>query len=390
MPEPLIYCECGNQIDPAYVGASRSWTTGEMLCEHCGTSEDMVHCSNCSFVCTAETIRTGPDGECLCSGCWDSLQSQGLIHTCAECSIHVAPPNIIIARSRYYCPDCAPGNSQPVHNYTYNPNWQFRDTAGDNSTELYLGMEIEVDTTNHTREERTIRNELPDWLYIKSDSSLLEGGRSGFEIVTHPLSIRWIGEHLSEWDNILQTLYDSGVRAKETPTCGFHIHMSKAAFTSFTLYKFLKLVYGNPNLIMLVSQRDRESLQRWASLSISQSSLITRVKQCGQNRNDRHCAVNLGRDTTVELRVFKGSINPLTFRKNIEFATAAYIYARDHTPNELSGTEFSRWVLNHDKEFRTLARFLNSPESERESLFGYDAPQAYPIDWTRGVKIACA
>jgi hypothetical protein len=259
-------------------------------------------------------------------------------------------------------------------------------TSGEEpSTELFLGFEVEVDWTQLNRNQRQLAlNLCPDWTYLKKDSSV-----EGFEIVSHPCSLRWLRENIGQWDTLFEGLYNMGVRSGETTTCGLHIHMSKAAFGAFHLYKLLKLFYGNPGLVTVLSQRDYASLSRWANLDVAQRTLIYRAKARDQNGNDRHCAVNLKRTETVEVRVFKGTLNPLAFRKAVETVTAAYEFSKDYPKEHMTEEPFLQYVQQCAKKYPTLSAFLSASEEERTAVFGGDMPQYVPMTMAKGPKLPC-
>jgi len=259
----------------------------------------------------------------------------------------------------YLCERCERNGNHLIHDYTYEPELTFYETIKDKRTELFYGIELEVEVLPDFRIPDVIRK-LPDFTYVKSDSSIMRG----FEIVSHPATYNWLLEHIDDWNNILD-IRNYGCRSYNTRTCGMHIHMSKAAFGRHHLYKYLYFMYNpvNKTAITQISQREDCLLDRWSGfnndLRMIKAKALTRAEV-----GDRHTAVGLGRISTVELRIFRGTLNPVAFWKNIEFAHALYNFTKDNGLKSMIWIMFIEYVKANKRDYPNLNKFLFCEQTE--------------------------
>lgn len=259
----------------------------------------------------------------------------------------------------FLCERCERNGNHLIHDYTYEPELTFYETIKDKRTELFYGIELEVEVLPEFRVPDVIKR-LPDFTYVKSDSSI----NRGFEIVTHPATYNWLLEHTDDWQNILD-IRNYGCRSYNTETCGMHIHMSKAAFGRHHLYRYLYFIYNPVNKIAIsqISQRKDELLERWSGFNNDLE--VIKNKAIFRNEvGDRHTAVGLGRRATVELRIFRGTLNPHGFWKNIEFAHALYNFTKDNGLNSMIWVMFIAYVKANKQDYPNLNKFLFCEQTE--------------------------
>lgn len=251
------------------------------------------------------------------------------------------------------CARCERNGYHLIHEYSYEPELTFYETAKDKRTELYYGIELEVEVLPEFRIPDIIKR-LPDFIYVKSDSSILRG----FEIVTHPATYNWLLDHTEDWQNILD-IRNYGCRSYNTQTCGMHIHMSKAAFGRHHLYKYLYFIYNPVNKVAItqISQRKDNLLARWSGFNNDMRTIKDKAFSRAEV-GDRHTAVGLGRLNTVELRIFRGTLRPVSFWKNIEFAHALYNFTRDNGLSNMIWIKFIEYVRIHKRSYPNLSNFL--------------------------------
>ena len=259
----------------------------------------------------------------------------------------------------YLCDNCYRDGNHLIHDYTYEPELTFYETIKDKRTELFYGIELEVEVLQDFMIPDVI-DRLPDFTYVKRDSSI----ERGFEIVTHPATYSWLLEHIDDWNNILD-IRNYGCRSYNTTTCGMHIHMSKAAFGRHHLYKYLYFMYNpvNKTAITQISQREDCSLNRWSGFNNDLRMIKAKAFSRGEV-GDRHTAVGLGRMNTVELRIFRGTLNPVGFWKNIEFAHALYNFTKDNGLKSMIWIMFIEYVKTNKRDYPNLNKFLFSEQTE--------------------------
>lgn len=212
------------------------------------------------------------------------------------------------------------------HNYRPEPIFHKAGDDGPN-TRLFFGVELEIEgggeTHVHCDQILTIPNpsdKPPEHVaYGKHDGSV----DRGFEIVTHPASYNY---HIQTfpWDEMLAECKRLGYR-RNPNTCGLHVHISKNFFGQSELrqdlgvMKLLFLVERFWDYLLTFSRRTEEQLERWASrygMQETPRKLLEYAKH--QNSSSRYKAVNLANDHTVEIRLFRGTLEPHIIKATIQ------------------------------------------------------------------------
>ena len=148
-------------------------------------------------------------------------------------------------------------------------------------------------------------------------------------------------------------------RSFDTNTCGMHVHMNKDVFTETQLYKYLYFIFNNKNFIITISEReDMNKVNRYCSFE-PEKDIITLAKERTNSPGDyRHKAVNLNCPNTVEVRVFRGTLNYGKFMKNIEFCKSLYDYTQICSIRDLTVDRYKEFIKNNEKRYSYLFGFL--------------------------------
>jgi hypothetical protein len=247
-----------------------------------------------------------------------------------------------------------------VLNYSYKPPLTFYGEARDG---LYYGLEIEVETQNDPDRVAGLLHDASNKLvYCKSDSSI----EQGVEIVTYPMSYDYFMENVPDtfWDTLrdegqnYRTNYFETYDPEEEEyveeseivyELGVHIHMSRAAFhRPYHLFKFFKFVYDNPRFVQYIAGREGSFANGHENCSYKitdMGSVYLFDKKTGQERvsyshalwqhaegkpvgGSRYVAVNPQNPATIELRVFKSTVNRRRITAYVQFADALFYYTR--------------------------------------------------------------
>jgi len=202
-------------------------------------------------------------------------------------------------------------------------------------------------------------------MYCKRDGSL----HNGFEVVSHPFSWEWYKDNRKRIDVLLNRLQEKGFRSFTANTCGIHVHLSKKAFSTIHLFKFLKLFYEPKNFkfVKLISQRDAGSSRgdcQWGNYpegqdAKTQQDKVNNKKDCPHKYN-RYTAVNLCNGSTIEVRIFRGNLVPLSFHKNIEFLKACYDFTNRSGIAKVTKERLLLYIANRRKTYKNLYAFLEN------------------------------
>lgn len=247
------------------------------------------------------------------------------------------------------------GNELPsIHNYSHRPSMRFHKINNENENAPFLGIELEVERKNsnglrHRAMAGLIQHE--HW-YFKTDGSLTDG----FEIVSHPMTFNYIKRNESIFSESLKKLVDNGYNSYDANTCGMHIHISKNNFNTWHLYRFLKFFVENKEFIVSISQRKIDKLKKWANIEDdNDASLIYKAKK-KEGNNERYVAINLKNSQTIEIRIFRGTLNFNSYMKNIEFAHSLFMYTKENKDISLDG--FKSYIES-SCDYSNLKKFIN-------------------------------
>lgn len=217
------------------------------------------------------------------------------------------------------CVRCCPEHGPAIEDYGCR-NYPARVPAeAPYSPFLYLGVELEVEmagsqrTVSRDTAARALKRAHGDKVILKHDGSL----SYGFEIVSGPFSLE---HHQAIWGQICRDATRAGCRSWNHQTTGLHVHLSRAWFDTETLARFVTFINSDDTRQAIVQLAGRES-PRYAAL-------IKKTLANALDSQDRYEAVNLCNHSTVEVRIFKGTLKASHVLADIEFCHAAAYWAK--------------------------------------------------------------
>ena len=352
-------CVCGNEREADDMVIHPH--SGEPLCEDCvyscnrcgdiGDSNDSwsdvdsnIWCDNCTdryaSWCDREEAHTEDSsyyvndlGENWCQNCIDSYASW-----CESCDEYTEDG------CQNDCNEDYSDGERVVHDYSYRPDAIFHST--EDNARLFFGMEIEVEAENYDNRREAAqfaqtRLEVETSLgYLKNDGSL----NCGFEVVTHPMTYDFFMNEATEfWDTIDKLKYEFNMKSWATRTCGLHIHISRSGFNGPAhTHRFLNLIYSNQAFYQEMAGRSASSwakfddAQKWnPDTSKWDKSFKHKIADPTTVNTDRYSAVNTNNRATLEMRIFKGSINTTNVRGALGLAHASVEYTRTMSLQEV-------------------------------------------------------
>ena len=315
---------------------------GDTWCEAC-TDRRAYFCDSCEERNSWGTSYVSDRGEDWCESCI------GNTSWCDDCEEYNADG----------CDRCSEdmhNGERIIHDYSYRPDAIFHSTNKDER--LFFGIEIEVEGWESKSDSalHAYQLESMDLAYLKNDGSL----NNGFEIVTHPMSHDFFKNEASEFWGVLEDLrskHGMRVKAWDASTCGLHIHISRTGFSGGShMHRFLNLVYSNPDFYSTLAGR---SSDQWAKFTDIFHKEYVRdangdripyengygyeIKTMRQfkhkldtNRNsDRYSAVNTLNRETLEMRIFRSTVNGDTIKSQLDLAHASVEYTRTLTVQDV-------------------------------------------------------
>lgn len=247
-----------------------------------------------------------------------------------------------------------------------------------------MGIELEVQADRGSERPARISecheyfNEsdptLPGYAMFKRDGSLDD--YSGFEIVT---AARKLEDHVKMfrgWKPVDLTSWDNG-------NCGMHVHIDSRAFSALTLGKFLMFFNDNKNVDFIRDIAGRhpyrdDQAERYAAALDQKLVANPKMVKDRSSNSSRYRMVNVtnlteeeqerldceivreskGSYSTVEVRIFRGTLRKSRLLAQIEFANAAVHFCRTASWQDLSGAAFKAWLAPKAGVFPNLARWL--------------------------------
>ena len=315
----VIFCEdCGDaevDVDSVTIGGRY------IVCQNC--SNHYSSCDSCNELDATSNFYGVDDDYLYCADC-----AGNYTYWCEPCDMR--------HRDEYTC-ESHDEYSTGLHNYSFKPEPRF---YGSDDQNLFFGFELEVESEGNSIIDAVnlVESAWGDFVYLKSDGSL----EHGFEIVSHPFSF----EHYRTINfEVLNHLRGLGFRSWDTQTCGFHLHISKRGFSSNGhIWRFSNLIIGNQKEWAKLAGRTSE---QWSSYSKNRNK-IGKVLT-GKEHPERYVAVNLCNWSTVEVRIFRGSLNVRRIASHIEAIYAAVQYTRNLSFSEVASgalrfDRFADWV----------------------------------------------
>lgn len=300
---------------------------------------------------------------------------------CPECHEYVLPDDLILVpqRERPVCAKCRIRlRRENIKNYSYKPRPKFKvgsshdqfDTDKD-IKELLFGVELEVDKGNDDLECAGEIIQACEDVYCKHDGSL----SCGIEIVSHPATLEY---HLNElgWDRIAEICRKFKFTSHEAKTCGLHVHIGRRqlgandAERENTAGKMVLCMVRHWENMVKFSRRLSSQLN-WAecnkpdlTYASNEDELIGAALETEED--GRYQAVNLCNEATVEIRLFRGTLEVNTIKATLEMVSNFTLYCKEHTALEVMN---SQWAdIAYYKNYPELYDYLQERKIGDEQL----------------------
>lgn len=296
----------------------------QLWCRVC-TRDGATWCDVCETYFTGYSYSASDSSDCMCEPCFENNTSY-----CEECDTNYV-------NGCEYDHDYE-NDSRVIHDYSYRPDPRFYRHPDEQPHRLYFGIEVETEVRGQSYEDRKMAAEYAVKLegqglaYLKSDGSL----ECGFEIVTHPMTHQYYANAESLWEVIRTLKTEYNMMSWGTRTCGLHVHISRAGFNGGShQHRFLQLVYNNKKLYELLAGR---SASHWAKFDddVDPNTGVKSLKhKFDRNGSDRYSAVNTNNRNTLEMRIFRGSLNPRFIKSAIDLAHASVEFTRTMSVKEV-------------------------------------------------------
>lgn len=355
MEEKVYICSvCGENLLPSETFEFDE----EYYCEEC-LDEMTSICDHCgSRVPEEETVCDS--NYTLCRECYNDHYSH-----CEDCGRIIANEDCYYMDDYEefpYCYSCYQHNQRyrGIHDYNYKPDPIFHGSGS-----RFFGVELEVDNggylDDNARQVLEIANEdHEENLYIKHDGSLDEG----FELVSHPMTLEYHKNYMP-WQDIMKRLVGLGYRSHKTSTCGLHCHVNRSAFGDTideqedAIGRVLYFVERHWNEMLRFSRRTEGQMQRWAARYGAKGNPKDMMEDVKSGSPSRYRCVNIQNYSTIEFRMFRGTLKYNTFIATLQLVNEICNVAVFMSDEEIQGMSWQDFVNRlDDEEHRELITFL--------------------------------
>jgi len=362
----LVECvSCSTDYSPDDLATTPS---GDVLCSDC-----RIYCERCEEYGYEEGCRAVVGVGIYCENCADNYTfwCEGCEDTYSdnESSYHLEDIGVYwcegcCSNNANWCENCEVYNREECENcdsstrlinqYSYKPDPVF---YGKDKNKLHFGIELEMEIRDddlHNSAEY-VSEMLGGFVYLKEDSSINSGGYKGFEMVSHPATLDFFTNHKNLWTTLDYLRRVHTARSWDSKSCGLHIHISRAGFKGGAhTHRFLSLIYKNSDKMMKLGGRRSNyakfnDVWQYDEFDRPYFTLAHKVAHPSSAMTERYSAVNTQNQNTLELRFFRGTMNPEGVLSAIQLAHATVEYTRDLTLSDvkmgaLSWEWFSDWI----------------------------------------------
>jgi hypothetical protein len=337
----LPYC-AGHPDIPYMCGECSNWIYSDDfdadadMCMEC-LRERTFSCDSCG----ESTINyENVDGQTYCQDCYADLS------LCPNCG-H------ILDEDSDTCSRCPRSRRQavPIHEaHAKVVDVLGKSRYGEEAKDrVYFGIELELEVSNSTQDDDVFQEACEgilealgrDFIILKTDGSLGEGG---VEINTLPCTLKVQKE---KWENFFARK-PSGLTSWKNNRCGIHIHITRAPLGMLTIGKMT---------VFLNDPANKEFIKQIAGRYDTSYAKMKVKKITDTAGEDRYEMLNLTSSRTIEMRIFKGTLNKRHFLADVEFAHALVHFCKTTSIRYLDTPKFMQFLRINRKDYPNLYAF---------------------------------
>ena len=141
-----------------------------------------------------------------------------------------------------------------------------------------------------------------------------------------------------------------GYRSHQTSTCGLHVHVNRSCLgdtqeeQELVISHILYFVEHHWNELLKFSRRSEYSINRWAARYGYEKTGREILDKAKKGNNGRYAAVNLMNYSTIEFRMFRGTLKLNTLLATLELVNAIIEIALNYAEDELHEMSWSDFV----------------------------------------------
>lgn len=339
----FFYCEDCEEYYNSSFYSMYATDEGRTICESC--RDDYYYaCEDCGAIVHQDNIFWANNGDRpICSSCYGSNY-----FTCSNCDEIFENCYCNELNGNYYCDDCYREEEENMYederigryHYVQNNGIDWIPFATEREKELYalkyIGYELEVEP-NRRGNNFNISKAIDSFeqnlnCVFEHDGSLNDGG---FEVVSQPQTYDYIMEHYEDFKKAFKGAIDNGYVSHDSGNCGLHFHITAPTENREEIVN--RLWY----IIETYKEEFEKISRRNGSFSycefLSQYSWVDNKKLVKSLRKmkvinkdgERYLVINNTNSRTIEIRLFKGTLNVDTFFADLQLVHNLFELAYD-------------------------------------------------------------
>ncbi len=367
-------------------------------CHDCGNimlrdDEDILtydgnyYCPNCTFECygcgkilpLSHSYPVEDSSSLYCESCYDNET-----YHCASCGNHYRYEDSLHYSEHDdadYCSNCYDERGSILgdyHDFKEYGSIRFLGEEARNDSP-YIGFELEVDSHDYVDVNdavNDVRSLLPcdDFFHFEHDGSLSD---NGFEQISQPCSLAYHLSLTSTYRQVFKTLISHGERSHDISSCGFHCHIDRTFFNGKQDSSIAKLLYIFEKFkdeLLLFSRRTSYQVSDWCSFRKTENTSANWIKNTVKDskgylpHDERYHAINLTNSETIEIRLWRGTLNISTFIATLKFTDRLARLAKGTRAVDLARMSFLD-LLGDDEDIKTYWSRVKNRNSETQEDF---------------------
>lgn len=246
-------------------------------------------------------------------------------------------------------------NDIPDYHDEYRP-WKEKDFG----RELVFGCELELKAIDDRVTVKDIAHNFN--LIAERDGSLCD--TYGIEIIGGPMKLEEYKD--SNWIKFLKRVQGEAKGWDAGKGYGMHISINRKALSDFHVGKLLVFIHSNEELCEKIAGRGATEYQTYVDKKIPHGKHMY---------GDKYEALAIRDRNRLECRIFRSTLKPSSFLKNLEFVAAAIEFTRFASCEKLTGENFKSWLKKNTREYKNLAKSLGMIKINPKNVGGAESPE---------------
>lgn len=220
---------------------------------------------------------------------------------------------------------------------------------------ILYGIELECENNKASSLQPTLnklKELLGDFCIFKRDGSLSKGG---IEIVSLPASVE---THKKRWEVFFENK-PAQLTSWDGARCGIHIHISKEPLGMLVIGKMIAFLNSPKNQELITTIAGR-----YGSGTFCRPK--PELKHTHLSSTDKYEMLNLLHPNTVELRIFRGTLNRDHFYTDLEFAQSLVYFCKRSSLKKLDQSDFIEFINNHPGEYPFLTKWFKKKKISKD------------------------